>query len=102
MSRVDLRFFLDPATGEPHIYQHGVSEDEVEEVLRSPGEDRPGRGSSWVAIGATEAGRILRVIWFCESGWLLSSERPRLDGIGKSLFKPSDLFIPQGKPDFVG
>ena len=63
MSRVDLQFFLDPATGEPHIYQHGVTEDEVEEVLRSPGEDRPGRGSSWVAIGATEAGRILRVIY---------------------------------------
>ena len=50
-------------TGEPHIYRHDVSEEEVEEVLRSPGEDRPGRENSWVAIGATEAGRILRVIY---------------------------------------
>ena len=27
----------------PHIYRHGVDEDEVEDVLRKPGEDRPGR-----------------------------------------------------------
>jgi hypothetical protein len=30
---MDLRFYLDPQTGEPHIYEHGVSEEEVEEVL---------------------------------------------------------------------
>jgi hypothetical protein len=58
-----LRFYLDPATGEPHIYEHGVSEEEVEEVLSNPGEERPGRGSSRVVIGSTEAGRILRVIY---------------------------------------
>jgi hypothetical protein len=58
-----LRFFLDPATGEPHIYEHGVSEEEVEEVLRNPGEERSGRGSSRVVIGATEAGRVLRIIY---------------------------------------
>lgn len=63
MGRVDLRFYLDPATGEPHIYDHGVTEEEVEEVLERPGEARPGREGSWVAIGATEAGRILRVIY---------------------------------------
>lgn len=60
---MDLRFYLDPATGEPHIYDHGVTEEEVEEVLENPGEARPGREGSWVAIGATEAGRILRVIY---------------------------------------
>jgi hypothetical protein len=57
------RFYLDPETGEPHIYNHGVSEDEVEDVLRAPGEDRPGREGSRVALGQTRAGRYLRVIY---------------------------------------
>ncbi len=28
--RVEIRFYLDPETGLPHIYQHGVTEEEVE------------------------------------------------------------------------
>jgi uncharacterized DUF497 family protein len=60
---VDLRFYLDPEIGEPHIYRHGVTEKEVEEVLADPGENRRGSESSWIAIGATEAGRILRVVY---------------------------------------
>lgn len=63
MRCVDLRFYLDPETGEPHIYQHGVTEEEVAEVLRRPGEDRPGREGSRVAIGKTTGGRYLRVIY---------------------------------------
>lgn len=39
-----MRFFIDPDTGEPHIYAHGVEENEVEDVLFFPGEDRRGRG----------------------------------------------------------
>jgi hypothetical protein len=58
-----IRFYIDPATGQPHIYNHGVSEEEVEEVLESPGEDRPGREGSRVAIGQTAAGRHLKVIY---------------------------------------
>lgn len=61
--QVDLRFFLDPETGAPHIYNHDVCEEEVEEVLADPGEVRKGREDSWVAIGATAEGRILRVIY---------------------------------------
>jgi Domain of unknown function (DUF4258) len=60
---MNVRFYLDPETGEPHIYNHGVSEDEVEDVLRAPGEDRPGREGSRVALGQTRAGRYLRVIY---------------------------------------
>ncbi len=58
-----IRFYCDPETGEPHIYNHGVTEDEVEDVIRRPGEDRPGREGSRVAIGQTRAGRFLRVIY---------------------------------------
>ena len=60
---MNIRFYLDPATGEPHIYGHGISEEEVEDVLRHPGEDRPGREDSRVAIGQTRTGRYLRVIY---------------------------------------
>ncbi|MGE0393899.1 MAG: DUF4258 domain-containing protein [Vicinamibacterales bacterium] len=58
-----LRFFIDPATGEPHITGHDVTEDEVEDVLVRPIEDRPGTEGSRVALGQTEAGRYLKVIY---------------------------------------
>ena len=58
-----LRFYIDPGTGLPHIYGHGVEEQEVEDVIGSPGEDRPGRHDSRVAIGPTREGRLLRVIY---------------------------------------
>jgi len=58
-----IRFYLDPATGQPHILEHRVDEAEVEDVLATPGEDRPGRDGSRVAIGQTVAGRYLRVIY---------------------------------------
>ena len=57
------RFFIDPETGFPHIFRHNVSESEVEEVLSSPGEDRPGREGSRIALGQTNEGKYLRVIY---------------------------------------
>lgn len=60
---MDIRFYLDPDTGQPHIHNHNVREVEVEQVLRHPGEDRPGAKGSRVALGQTEAGRYLRVIY---------------------------------------
>jgi hypothetical protein len=57
------RPYRDPNAGLPHIYGHEVAEKEVEEVLSSPGEDRPGREGSRVAIGKTSGGRYLRVIY---------------------------------------
>ena len=65
---MNIRFYVDPETGEPHIYCHGVTEDEVADVIRSPGEDRPGQEGARVAIGQTEAGRYLRVIYVPEPG----------------------------------
>ena len=57
------RFYIDPETRLPHIYNHKEREDEVEDVLRKPGEDRPGKENSRIAIGQTEAGRYPRVIY---------------------------------------
>lgn len=58
-----IRFYLDPKTNLPHIYNHNVDESEVEDVLKRSGEDRAGREASRVAIGQTESGRYLRVIY---------------------------------------
>jgi hypothetical protein len=58
-----VRFYIDAETGEPHILNHGVTEEEVTEVLENAGEDRPGREGSRLALGKTNAGRYLRVIY---------------------------------------
>lgn len=60
---MDLRFHKDPDTGLPHIYNHGVTEDEVREVLAHPHENRAGSDDSLSAIGQTRGGRYLRVFY---------------------------------------
>jgi hypothetical protein len=82
---VDIRFYLDPATGEPHIYEHDVSEEEVEEILRYPGDDFPGRNSSRNALGQTEAGRYLQVVYVPDSDRLGIFVVTAYDLTGKAL-----------------
>lgn len=60
---MDVRYYIDPETEQPHIHRHGVVEHEVEDVLQRPLEDRPGREGSRIALGQTQAGRYLRVIY---------------------------------------
>ena len=60
---MNIRFYIDCDNGLPHIYNHQVKEDEVEDILRHPGEDRPGAEGSRIAIGQTRTGRYLRVIY---------------------------------------
>jgi hypothetical protein len=65
---VNIRYYLDPATDQPHIHNHGVTEAEVEDALTRPGEDRPGADGARVAVGQSSAGRYLRVIYVAETG----------------------------------
>jgi hypothetical protein len=65
---MNIRFYVDPETGEPHIYGHGITEEEVSHVIENPGEDRPGREGARVAIGQTKSGRYLRAIYVPEPG----------------------------------
>lgn len=60
---MNARFYIDPATGLPHVYNHHVDEAEVIDVLEQPGEDRAGREGSRIALGQTASGRYLRVIY---------------------------------------
>lgn len=58
-----IHYYIDADTEQLHIYNHGVEKHEVEHVLRHSGEDRPGAMGSRIAIGQTDAGRYLRVIY---------------------------------------
>lgn len=60
---MEIRYYLDPDTGLPHISGHGVTEAEVGRVLRRPTEDGPSSGGSRQALGQAEGGRYLRVIY---------------------------------------
>ena len=60
---MEIRYYLDQETGQPHIYAHGVTEQEIKEVLRGPGEDLRAIGNSRRKIGQTAAGRYLQVFY---------------------------------------
>ena len=60
---MELRFHIDPGTGEPHILEHGVTEEEVRQVLLGRGDDFRGKRKARVRFGQTLAGRHLKVIY---------------------------------------
>jgi hypothetical protein len=60
---MEIRYYNDPETGLPHIYGHGVTEEEVAEVMRGQGEELPGNRDSRMKLGQTLAGRYLQVIY---------------------------------------
>ena len=54
---MDLRFWVDPETRLPHIFDHGVTEEEVRQVLIRTAEDFPGTDGSRIRLGQTRAGK---------------------------------------------
>ena len=60
---MEVRHNLDPETGLPHFYNHGVTEPEVAWILAHASEDGPSSNGSRQALGQTEAGRYLRVVY---------------------------------------
>ena len=64
---MDLRF-QSSSEGEAHCIAHGVTEQEVREVLGAPLEDWAGREGARIALGQTEAGRYLQVIYVPDVG----------------------------------
>lgn len=58
-----LRFYIEPGTDLLHIYKHDVDEDEVWDILTSPEEICRNQDNTKIAIGQTQAGRYLRVIF---------------------------------------
>ena len=61
---MNIHFLPDAETGLPHIWvEHGVTQLEVREVFRNPGEDLPGDPGTRIRIASTDAGRILKIIY---------------------------------------
>ena len=60
---MEIRFYIDLDLGQPHIYEHGVSEEEVRQVLIGRGDDFRGRKKSRIKFGQTSNGRYLKVIY---------------------------------------
>jgi hypothetical protein len=60
---MELRFWNDPETGLPHVFVHGISEEEVRQVLSRPGLDYPGDRDSRIRLGQTANGRHLKVVY---------------------------------------
>jgi hypothetical protein len=60
---MDMRFYTDPETGQPHIFEHGVTEEEVRQVLVRGGDDFQGKRKSCIRFGQTSSGRYLKVVY---------------------------------------
>jgi hypothetical protein len=58
-----VRFKIDSDTGFPHCETHGVSPEEVLDILRGPSDQGPSRNGTRAAEGQTRSGRYLRVIF---------------------------------------
>jgi hypothetical protein len=65
---MELRFWIDPETDQPHIYDHGITADEVRQVMSRAGEEFPSREGSRIRLGQTEAGRYLQVVYVPDAG----------------------------------
>ena len=63
-----LRFWIDPETGLSHISDHGVTEEEVRQVLGRPGLDYAEGRNARVRLGQTFAGRNLKVVYVPDQG----------------------------------
>jgi hypothetical protein len=60
---MDMRFSINAETNEPHIFDHGVTEEEVRQVLVRPGDDFEGTRGARIKFGQTLSGRYLKVIF---------------------------------------
>lgn len=60
---LNIRYYFDEELDCLHIHKHNVYENEVEDILTNPIEDRQGKDGSRVALGKTSGGRFLKVIY---------------------------------------
>jgi hypothetical protein len=84
---VKLRFYADPKTELLHIYGHNVEEHEVEDILQAPAEDYAGKHEARVALGQTEAGRYLKVVYVPEADGAFVITAYELTGKPLTAFK---------------
>ena len=82
---MELRFWKDPETGLPHIYEHGLTEEEVRQVLSRPRLNLRAGGNSRSIMGQTSAGRYLKVVFVPDpngaSGFVVTAYELRGKGL---------------------
>jgi hypothetical protein len=86
---MDIRFYNDPETELPHIYDHAVFEQEGVEVLRGADGDLAAERGARMKLGQTTAGRYLQVIYVPgeEPGSVFVITAYELRGKAKSAFR---------------
>ncbi len=62
-----VRCYADPGSGDPHYARHGLSLDDIVEVLARPLEGRSGREGASTVLGRTRAGKYIRVVYVVDS-----------------------------------
>jgi hypothetical protein len=60
---MNLRFYIDPERDEPHFARHGVTAEEVREVLERPRARYRGSREALIVVGQSDEGRWLQVIF---------------------------------------
>jgi hypothetical protein len=60
---MEIKFYIDPETQQPHIYEHGVTEQEARQVIMRAVDDFQGKKGARIALGQTAAGRYLQVVY---------------------------------------
>ncbi len=64
---MNVRFYVDPESGEPHFARHRISLEDVVHVLARPLESRPGREGAFTVLGRTGAGKYIRVVYVADA-----------------------------------
>jgi len=70
---LNVRFYVDRESGEPHFARHGLSEHDLREVLANPLEDRPGQEGARTALCRSHAGRYIRVVYVPDSVFVITA-----------------------------
>jgi hypothetical protein len=65
---MELRFWKNAETHLPHVFDHGVTEEEVRQVLARPGLNLPAGANARSIVGQTSSGRYLKVVFVPDSG----------------------------------
>jgi hypothetical protein len=68
---MEIRFYRDAESGLPHCLDHGVDDREVIEVFTNAPLRLCGRGGAYFALGQTDTGRYLKIIYRMHQGGVI-------------------------------
>ena len=63
---MQIRYYIDEESELPHIYSHGITEDDVAEALTNAAEEISGHSGARIAIGTTKGGKHVKVVYVPE------------------------------------